>query len=181
MMSPVELAAYDEARAHAGPDRQEDEVLHSPGDTEPLLAERGEVDVVLERDRQLEPRPQFGAEGLALEPWNAGGEIDALGAPLDDTGDTDHDTVDAVGREPCRGDERVAEPRHHLEHVDDIGADHVHVLPRPDLAREVADRAAKESTAEVEAECEGGIRDRLEESGAIARADRLGGRFADEP
>src|SRR5262249_41135167 len=47
----VRLAAEHESGAEAGTDREEDEVVDSPGDAQPLLSAGGEVDVVVESDR----------------------------------------------------------------------------------------------------------------------------------
>ena len=48
MAAAVQLAAQHEPGAEAGADREEDEVVDAAGDAPPLLAERGEVDVVLD-------------------------------------------------------------------------------------------------------------------------------------
>ena len=56
-----------EPGAEAGADREEDEVVDAARDAPPLLAEGGEVDVVLDRQRQREPRSQIGAEVAVLE------------------------------------------------------------------------------------------------------------------
>ena len=74
----VQLAAQHEPGAEAGADREEDEVLDAPGDAEPLLADRREVDVVLERHRESEPRLELGAEGQALEAGDVGGQLDPV-------------------------------------------------------------------------------------------------------
>src|SRR5438445_151177 len=50
----MELAAEHQPGAHACADREEDEVLDALRYALPLLAEGGQVDVVLERDRQAE-------------------------------------------------------------------------------------------------------------------------------
>jgi hypothetical protein len=62
VVTAVELAAEDEARAHPVPDRQEDEVVEAGGDPLPTLAERREIHVVLDIDRHVEPAPQLGAD-----------------------------------------------------------------------------------------------------------------------
>ena len=59
------------------PIERNDEVVDASGNPLPLLTERGEVDVVLERHRQLErARPRARPEGDALEPRDARGEVD---------------------------------------------------------------------------------------------------------
>src|SRR5207244_12985967 len=62
VVAAVQLSAEDDSATQAGADRQEREVLHAATDAEPLLAERGEVDVVVERDREREPVGEVGRE-----------------------------------------------------------------------------------------------------------------------
>src|SRR4029079_1577615 len=63
----MELAAEDEACAHARTYREEDEVGDPSGDALPALAKRGQVDVVLERHREIEGSLQLAGEAAPLE------------------------------------------------------------------------------------------------------------------
>src|SRR5213078_4673636 len=72
----VELAAEDDACAHARADREEDEIVDATRNSLPLLTERGEVDVVLQRDRQAEGALQLARECSAFETGD--GELDVL-------------------------------------------------------------------------------------------------------
>src|SRR5206468_3723730 len=63
----MQLAAQHESRTEARSDRDEREVVHAARDAAPLLAERGEVDVVLEVDRAVEPRANLPDELVAFE------------------------------------------------------------------------------------------------------------------
>jgi len=62
----------------------------------------------------------------------------------------------------------------------DVGARHLDVLPRADLAAQVADRAAQEARAEVEPEHERGLVHRLEEGRPVLRAVGVVVGLADE-
>ena len=75
VMAAVQLAAQDETGAHARADREEGEVVDAAGDAAPLLADGGEVDVVLEAHGSLEAPSQLRPEGVALETrarWSPG-------------------------------------------------------------------------------------------------------------
>ena len=67
MVPAVQLALEHEPGAHAGPDREKDEVRDATRNAGPALAERREVDVVLERDGESETLAQVVREGPALE------------------------------------------------------------------------------------------------------------------
>src|SRR5262249_61590308 len=67
VVAAVELAAQDEAGSEAGADREEDEVVDAACDPTPALAECGEVDVVLDRDRRPDARGELAVEVLGLE------------------------------------------------------------------------------------------------------------------
>ena len=55
VMPALQLAAQHEPRTEAGSDREEHEVVDSARNTVPALAERGEVDVVLDRHSHAQP------------------------------------------------------------------------------------------------------------------------------
>src|SRR5207237_7468410 len=76
VVTAMELTSQDDPRPHPGPDREEREVVDTARDTAPLLAERGEVDVVLQRDRKPEPVLELGVEGSALEAGNVLRQVD---------------------------------------------------------------------------------------------------------
>src|SRR5262249_35992622 len=63
----MDLAVEHDAGTEARTDREEDEVVDPARDTEPMLAERREVDVVVERDRQLEAFRELVAQRPSLE------------------------------------------------------------------------------------------------------------------
>ena len=70
----VELTAEDDPCSHAGSDREEDEVVDAAGDALPLLAQGGQVDVVLERHREAERALELATELAPLEPLDVLGE-----------------------------------------------------------------------------------------------------------
>ena len=94
VMAPVQVAAQHETGTHARADREEGEVVHAAGDAAPLLADGGEVDVVLEAHRDLEAPSQLRPEGVALETRHAGRQADAAGCRVDDPGHADDRAVD---------------------------------------------------------------------------------------
>jgi len=99
MAAPVELAAEDDSGADAGSDREKDEVVDAAGDPAPLLAQGGEVDVVLEPDRQVEGALQFAGECSPLEACDVLGQPEQAGSLLHHAGDPDHHPVDPVSIE----------------------------------------------------------------------------------
>ena len=99
MSAAVELSAQHEADAEAGADRQEDEVVDAARDALPLLAQRSEVDVVLEGDREAEPRLEFAAKLAALEIREVR-QMDLPRSRVDHAGHADHRAVDQVPVEP---------------------------------------------------------------------------------
>ena len=66
--SAVQLAAEDEPQSCAGSDRQKGEVLDPACDARPPFADRGQVDVVVERHRYADAFLHLGAEGSPFEP-----------------------------------------------------------------------------------------------------------------
>src|SRR4029450_13597730 len=94
MVPAVQLALEHEAGAHASPDREEDEVRDAARNAGPALAERREVDVVLEGDRKSQTLAQVVCQGPALEALDVRGEAELSGARFHDSGDADDGTVD---------------------------------------------------------------------------------------
>ena len=86
-----------------------------------------------------------------------------------------------MAAEPARLDERVAERGSRGQRFVHVGRAELDVLSCPDLPGEVADGAAQEARAEVEAEHERGLRHGFEVDGAVARALRRRAGLADEP
>ena len=177
----MELAAEHDPGPHAGADREEDEVVHAARHAQPALAERGEVDVVLERDRQPEARFELGLEGPPLEPGHVRGELERPVRGARDSRHADDDAVDQLAGQARRRDERVAKLGHRRECALRVGALELDVLARADRPAEVADRTAQEPRAEVEPEDERRLRNRLEVDGAVARPARSLGALSHEP
>ena len=76
---------------------------------------------------------------------------------------------------------RVVSERHdRAEHLGDVGAVDLDVLPGAHITAQVAERSAQEARSEVEAEHERGLGDRLEEQRAVAAAARVVVDLADE-
>ena len=103
----VELAAQDEAGAHAGADREEEEVVDTAGDALPLLPERRQVDVVLEPDAEPEVLLELGREGRSLEAGDARRERDRPALGVDDAGHADDGAVDEAVRPGSRSRRRA--------------------------------------------------------------------------
>ena len=172
----VELAPQDDPRPHTRPDGQEREVVDSAGNAAPALPERGEVDVVLERDGQAQPLLELGVEWPILEPRHVLGEVDPPGVGLDDTGDPDHDAVDQLLRELRGLHERGAERGDRLDRRLGVGRGQLDVLACANLAGEIAGGPAQEVRAEVEAEHERRVGGGLEVDGAVGGAAGIGRR-----
>ena len=167
VVTAMEFAPQDDPRPHPGADREEREVVDAARDTAPLLAERGEVDVVLQRDRKPEPLLELGVEGSTLEAGNVLRQVDPPRLRLDDAGDSDDHAVDQVLRQRRRLDERGSKRRDRLDRGLGVRGQELDVLTRADLAGEIAGRAAQEVRAEVEAEHEGRVRCWLEVHRAV--------------
>ena len=177
----VELAAKHDPGPHAGADREEDEVVHAPRHTQPPLAERGQVDVVLERDREPEAGFELGLEGPPLEPGHVGGELERPVRGARHSGHADDDAVDQLAGQVRRRHESVAKLGHRRERALRVGALELDVMARADRPAEVADRTAQKPRAEIEAEDERRLRNRLEVDGAVARPARSIGALSHEP
>src|SRR5215208_6152096 len=180
-MPAVQLALEHEPGAHARPDGEEDEVRDATRNTGPALAEGREVDVVLEGDWESQTLMQVFCEGPPLEALDVGGEPELAGARLHDSRDADDGPVNEVAVEPARLHERVAERGSRGERFVHVGRAELDVLSCPHIPNEVADGAAQEARAEVEAEHERGLRHRFEVDSAVTRAMRRRAGLADEP
>ena len=180
VVTAVELAAQDEAGAHAGADREEEKVVDTARDPLPLLAEGRQVDVVLEPDAEPEALLELGREGRSLEAGDARRERDRPALGVDDARHADDGAVQPRVRDRGRVDERVPQ-------LDDLGEHALRIRPvdldveaSAHVPAEVADRPAQEAAAEVETERERGLGNRLEEDRAVAGAGRPLERLADE-
>ena len=172
--SPREHEPGAEARA----DREEREVVDAARDAEPLLAERGEVDVVLERDGQPEPRARARRRARAPRA-RAMSDVRAHGpgVAVDDARDADDDAVDPLGRELGRGDQRVAQRRRSRR---------ARRRRRRRAARRPGARAPPRARSQSaprrnraprsRPSTSGGLRHGLEEDRAVARAARVAAR-----
>src|SRR5205823_14761051 len=176
----MELAAEDDACAHARADREEDEIVDAVRNSLPLLTERGEVDVVLERDRQAEGALQLARECSTFETADVLGQPQQAGPFLDDARDADDDALDAAGIEPRRLEQRRVQALARLHRTCHLGDGELDVLTRADLPGQIADGAAHEARAEVETEHDRGFGHRLEVDGAVARAVGAVSRLTDE-
>ena len=168
MAAAVQLAAEDDPGAHAGPDGQEDEVVDAARNTLPLLAEGRQVDVVLERHRQAERLFELGAEGAAFQSRHVLGQVHDAAVRIGHARDADDDAVDELRVELRRREQRRAQPLAGLDRLGGVGDLQLDVLPRADDAVQIAERAAHEAGAEVEAQHERRLRHRLEVNRAVA-------------
>ena len=176
----VQLSAQHEPGAHAGADREEQEVVDAARDAAPLLAERRQVDVVLEPNRQ---RRGVGAARSAnvasLEPGHVRRRArrDASSG-VDDTRHADDRAVDpSSARPPVAVDELFAE-RRRRRRASTRGRSptngtswRARTCPRGRRARARRNRAPMSS-----AEHERRLGHRLEEDGAVVRAAGVGRR-----
>ena len=99
----------------------------------------------------------------------------------DHAGNPDDDAVEPLGRKPADVDEPPCEAVAQVEHAPDVGAAVLDVLAGVNHTLEVADRHAQEAGADVDAEHERCLRDRLEEERAVARALAVARRLAHQP
>src|SRR5438445_9635833 len=111
----MELAAEHQPGAHACADREEDEVVDTSRDALPLLAQSGQVDVVLERDRQAEGALKLVCERSALEAGDVLRQAENARVTLDHPRDSDDDAVDSVGVEARGAEEGRAESLDRLD------------------------------------------------------------------
>ena len=160
MAAAMELAPEDEPGAEARPDREEDEVLHPARDPVPPLADGREVDVVLDRDGETQPvanvvtpgRPSRPGTFVASRSWPVSASTTPgtpTTAPSISCAESPHDSASESRSTPIGLDRSVG-----------VGSVELDVLARPHVAAQVADRAAQEAGADVEAEDERGLRDR---------------------
>ena len=150
-MAALQLAAQHEAGAEPRADREEHEVVDALRDAEPPLAERGEIDVVLERDALAQPLFEICGVAPSVQPRNVRREPDGAGLLLDDARDADDGLVDQLVRQAGRADERVAQLDDRVERALGVDAAVLDVLAGADRAGEVAERPAQEARAEVDA------------------------------
>src|SRR5204862_6618333 len=131
----------------ARPEGKEDEVVHPLSDSEPVLAERGEVDVVLEGHRQAQPLGELVPERPLLEAGYVGRESHSSGAGLDHAGDAYDDAVDQIVSEAGRLDERGVQTGDCGERVVGVGIGELGVLARANASGDVAEGATDETRA----------------------------------
>src|SRR5262249_14376437 len=136
--TPVQLSSEDEADAETGADREEDEVVDTPGDAKPLLAERREVDVVLEGGGDPEAALELLADRPAVERREVR-EVERRIVGVDHPGQTDDGAVDEPVVEAGRPYERLAQRADRVEGGLRVGGRELDVLAGPDRAGEVAD------------------------------------------
>src|SRR5581483_9874164 len=129
----------------------------------------GQVDVVVQEDRDPEPLLELAPEAKALEAAVVR-EADRPVAPVDDAGNAGDGAVDQRLGEAGRGDERFPQLDDRREDALRLAAAELDVLTRPRLAAQVADSAAQETGAEIDPEHERRLRHRFEERRAVARA-----------
>ena len=96
-------------------------------------------------------------------------------------GNADDRAVDALAGEARGLHQRGGQVGHAVQHLARLRAWQLDVLACTDAAGEVADGAAQEAGAEVEAEHQRGLGHRLEEHGAVGRPVAGGIRLAHEP
>src|SRR5262249_3886708 len=132
----VELAAEDDARAHSGADREEDEVVHTTGDALPPFAQRGTVDVILEPDRQAERSLELARERPAVDAGDVLDDPHDARPALDYPGDADDDGIDAVGIESRRLRQRLAQALDRLDRLLRFGDLQLDILAGANLAGE---------------------------------------------
>jgi hypothetical protein len=179
--SPIPASAQSTSPdAHAGPDRQKREVVDAAGNSQPTLAERGKVDVVLERDAETELLAHIVAERAPFEAGYVRRPPQRAARGFDDSRDADDDAVDELAGNVARIGQRVVQRDDRVQHSLGTGTAELDVLARANLPTEIADRPAQETGAEVESEHERGVRHGFEEHGAVARPARIGHRFANQ-
>ena len=181
MLPAVKLTVQHDACPQAGPDRQEDEIVHAASHSLPPLAERGQVDVVLDRHLDPEPALELGSDSHPFEAVNVLGEVYLVGARNHHSRHSDDRPVDRLRRQATGGDQPVAEVAGELEHATRVRARQLDVLTRANPTEQVADGAAQKACPEVEPECQRRVGDGLEERRAVVGAVGAGLRLPDEP
>ena len=155
-----------------GADRDEREVVDAAADAEPALAERGEVDVVLDGDGNAEARRElrgdvhaFEALGFAPRGARARRRRSRPGRPR-------RRSRSARTGRPAAAISESRRPTKASSAFCGAGAPQLDVLACAHGSLQVADRAAQEARAEVEPQHERRVGHRLEEDGAVARPAR---------
>src|SRR4029077_3586459 len=129
---PAPLSPQHETRPQPGTDRDEGEVVDAAGDPSPLLAEGGEVDVVLDRRGASEPLAQVARELRTLETGDVLGERDP--ASSNGARNPDDETVDQFVAHPGAVAQRRGERCDHLQRRRGSLLGKLDVLPHTDHA-----------------------------------------------
>ena len=182
-MAAVQLAAQHEAGADAGADGEEREVVH-PGRDALASARRAAARLTSFSSAHGWPSRSRSSSPIARVPRPPTPPASSI-VPLarrTTPGHADHDAVERRAVDAARRDQRsrAGSTTRSSTRVD-VGVAHLDVLPRPDLARQVADRAAQVAAADVEAEHQRRLVHGLEEDRAVARAARVVGDLAHQP
>src|SRR5437870_12204057 len=125
----MQLAPEDESHPHAGSDREEGEIVDAARDAEPALAERREIDVVLELDVEVEPVAELGPEGAALETGDVRRQTQRSARRFDDAWNSDDCAVDQVAGDLARLDQRLVQRADRIQRAFRVRSAYLHVLP----------------------------------------------------
>ena len=98
MVAAVQCPVEDQAGAHACPQCEADQVARTAATAEPALAQRGQVDVVFDEDREAEAVAQDGLQGY-IAPAEAGGKRHDTFGRVRDARNTDANPANPL---PCR-------------------------------------------------------------------------------
>ena len=178
----MKLSAEHQPHAHARADGEEREVVDPLRDTGPVLADRREVHVVLERHVDAQPLAKLAAEGPAFEPGDVRRrQLQRAFLCVDHARNAENDTIDALDRKMRGRNQGLVQAADRLQRPVCVSAAQLDVLTRTHLTGEVADSSAQEPRTEVQAEHVRRVRDRLEEDGPVARPSGGVGGLPDEP
>jgi len=131
------------------------------------LGEGGEVDVVLDSNRDAELLLELRAQVDVFEPRKVGRRDPAV-AWRDDRRDPYHRAGDQLWGEPARLQQRSDDAAEGPDPLVRRAGDR-HVLPCSQVAGQVTDRDAEEARSEIDAEHERGLGVRLVIDGAVVR------------
>jgi len=165
-----ELAFGEDAHADAGADGDEDEIALPAAAAAPVLADRGEIDVVFDLDGNAECFGERAAHVEAVEAGDVRRDGDRAAGRLDDSRAAHHRAAQAAARSIRLGNELIGDPadlRHHGPAAGLVGR---FDALRHDRAAEIGERDVQFRAAEIDAEHEGGIR--LERIGHCSAAHR---------
>lgn len=180
MRAAIELAVGDDAQADAGADRHEHEVVDPTPDAVCLLAERGEIDVVVEQGVLAERGAQRADQIGAFPVGQVGREPQPAAGGIEHAGRAQHGGQHRLARERLRLGQR-------LRHLDDArdqqrGARRRAFLqPRQDIAGQVGQRAADPGRADVDRHHVAGPRARLVEARLAPGAALAHAHLLDQP